>query len=83
MGTLIDIIQSLQFDVLQVLIAGILLFGIGHLSGKRKVRRLNDEICKLEQNVMELNSELLYGTGQEATVINFKKSPEKKKVMAH
>jgi hypothetical protein len=82
MGTLIDVLQSFQFDTLQLFIACLLLFTIGHLSGKRKVKKLNEEISKLHKDVMELNSELLFG-GQETKVINFKKSPEKKKAMAN
>jgi hypothetical protein len=82
MGILIDALQAFQLNILQVLIAGLILFAIGNLMGKRKVKKLHEEIGKLEKNVMELNSELLFGN-EETKVIRFKKSPQKKKVMAN
>ena len=82
MGILFDILQALQFNAIQVFITGFLLFCLGLLLGKRKVRRLLEKIHRLEKNVLELNSELLFGN-QETKLINFRKSHQKKKLMAN
>ena len=82
MGTLIDVLQSFQFDILQVSIACLLLFGIGRLSNQRKVKKLTNEVNELGKMVMDLNSELLFGS-KETKVINFQKPTEKKKAMAN
>jgi hypothetical protein len=82
MGILFDILQALQFNAFQVIIAGLLLFSAGHLLGKRNSRRLKEKINRLEKNVMELNSEILFGN-QETKIINIKKSHQKKKIMAN
>ena len=82
MGTFIDVIQSFQFDILQLSIACLVLFGIGRLSGRRKVKKLTNEVNELAKMVMDLNSELLFGN-QETKVINFQKPAEKKKAMAN
>jgi uncharacterized membrane protein YdjX (TVP38/TMEM64 family) len=82
MGILFDILQAFQFNALQVIATGFLLFCIGHLFGRQKARRLKEKINKLEKNVMELNSELLFGN-KETKIINIKKSHQKKKIMAN
>ena len=82
MGTLIDALQSFQFDILQVAIACLLLFGIGRLSSKRKIKKLTNEVNELAKMVMDLNSELLFGN-QETKVINLQKPAEKKTAMAN
>lgn len=81
MGTFIDVLQSFQFGILELLGASLFVFAIGRLTSKRKIKKLMNEVNSLERMVMELNSELLFGT-QETKVINFQ-APEKKKAMAN
>jgi hypothetical protein len=61
MDTVISIIMSFQFSIMHIAFAGIVLFIIGYLRGKSKVKKLYTNIIELEKSVQQLNEELLYG----------------------
>ena len=61
METVIDLLKAIQLNMLQVGIAGIFIFSIGYLIGMKKVKKLTHEIYGLQNDVLELNEELLYG----------------------
>jgi len=67
METVIDLLRAIQLNMLDVVIAGLFIFSIGYLIGMKKVKKLTNEICGLQRDVLELNEELLYGFhGQES-----------------
>jgi hypothetical protein len=75
METVIDLLKAIQLNMLDVMIAGIFIFSIGYLTGKKKVRKLTHEIYGLQKDVLDLNEELLYGVNgdpNETPVIGLK-----------
>jgi len=61
METVIDLLKTIQLNLLDVVIAGFFVFSIGYLIGMKKVKKLTHEIYGLQRDVLELNEELLYG----------------------
>jgi hypothetical protein len=61
MEAIIDLFRTTQLNMLEVTIAGLLIFGIGYLLGIKKVRKLTREVYGLQRDVLDLNEELLYG----------------------
>lgn len=61
METVIDLLKAIQLNMLEVGVAGLLIFTIGYMIGMKKVRKLTHEIYALQSDVLELNEELLYG----------------------
>ena len=61
METVFDVIQSLQLNFSQVVVAGVLIFIFGYVIGSLRIKRMAREKHDLEKTVMALNEELLYG----------------------
>lgn len=61
METVIDLLRAIQLNMLDVVIAGLIIFSIGYMFGLKKVKKLTHEIYGLQRDVLELNEELLYG----------------------
>lgn len=61
METVIDLLKAIELNMLQVGIAGLIIFSIGYLVGMKKVKKLTHEIYGLQKDVLDLNEELLYG----------------------
>jgi hypothetical protein len=53
-------ILDLQLDIIQVTITGMVLFAAGIWLGGMKGRKLLRRMHKMEKEIMDLNSELLY-----------------------
>jgi hypothetical protein len=60
METIYSTSPDFQLGLLQVSIAGILLFGLGFWLGTLKSKKLLRKMAKLEKKIMDLNTELLY-----------------------
>ncbi|MHA4809613.1 hypothetical protein ACX0G9_15985 [Flavitalea flava] len=60
METFYTILQGLQLDFIQVFISCVFFFAIGYGLGGIKGRKLTKTVQKLEKEIMDLNSELLY-----------------------
>jgi hypothetical protein len=54
--------QNLQLDLFQTGIVCVVLFAIGYWLGTLKSRRLLRKMGKMEKKIMDLNTELLYGS---------------------
>ncbi|HVY73647.1 MAG TPA: hypothetical protein VG890_02390 [Puia sp.] len=61
MEAILELLRSLQLNMLQVMSAGMFIFLIGYLIGSKKVRKLTHEVYSLQKDVLDLNEELLYG----------------------
>jgi hypothetical protein len=73
MESVIDLLKSLQLNMLEVTMAGLAFFFFGYLFGAIKAKRLTREIYGLQKDVLDLNEELLYGTTvSETPVIGLK-----------
>jgi hypothetical protein len=68
METIYSTSQRFQPDFLQVLIVGLFLFAIGFWVGQAKSRKLERKMAKLEKEIRDLNTELLYNTGEPSVV---------------
>jgi len=64
MENIYSTIQDLQLDIFQVLITGLLLFVVGYWLGTIKSKKFVKRIHKMEKEIMDLNTELLYNTGK-------------------
>jgi hypothetical protein len=84
METLIDVLRAIHLNMLEVLVAGLFIFGLGYRYGANKVRKLNREIAHLQNDVLELNAEILYGKEDQGTtpVIEIKHDALKTSKMA-
>jgi hypothetical protein len=60
METIIDLLKAIQLNMLEVMIAGALIFCTGYLIGVKKVKKLTHEIYGLQKDVLDLNEEILY-----------------------
>ena len=67
MEAIINLLQAFHLNFLEVLIAAIFVFGIGFLLGHKKSKKLIEEVCKLQRDILDLNAEILYGK-EETTV---------------
>ncbi len=73
METVIDLLKATQLNMQEVSIAGLLIFFFGYLFGRKKVKKLTQEIYGLQKDVLDLNEELLYGVDvSETPVIGLK-----------
>jgi hypothetical protein len=61
MDTVIGIIMSYQFSFIHLIIAGVVLFFIGYLRGKNRLKEMARTIYELEKSLLHLNEELLFG----------------------
>jgi hypothetical protein len=82
MEAIIELLRTLQLNMLQVMAAGVLIFGLGYLLGSKKVRRLTHQVYGLQKDVLELNEELLYGSGSssDTPVIGLKPDVKQTKI---
>jgi hypothetical protein len=76
MDTVISIIMSYQFSILHVIIAGAILFFIGYIRGKNKMKEMARTIYELEKSLLHLNEELLFGK-KETPIIEIQHAPQK------
>ena len=67
MEAIIDLLQELHLNMFEVMIAAMFVFCIGYLIGSKKGKKMNEEIYSLQRQVLELNSELLYGKTESET----------------
>ena len=68
MEIIYSLCQRFQFDLFQLMIIGLLLFAIGFWLGHARSKKLAHKMAKMEKEIMNLNSELLYNTGQPTTL---------------
>lgn len=68
METVIDLLRAIQMNMLDVVIAGLVIFSIGYMIGLKKVKKLTHEIYGLQRDVLELNEELLYGIHEDESI---------------
>jgi len=76
MEAIIDLLQSYNFSMLEVILAIIPIFYIGYRIGVKKVKKLTEEVYGLQREMLDLNEELLYGKS-ETPVIEIKHEPIK------
>ena len=76
------ILQAVQLNALEVIAAIVAFFGIGYWHGNRKTHTMQMRVYKLENDILELHAELLYGK-DEARVIEIGNSSDKKKNVAN
>jgi len=69
METIIELLKAIQFNMLQVSMAGLLIFSVGYLIGIKKVNKLTHEIYDLQKDVLDLNEELLFGVSTSETPV--------------
>jgi hypothetical protein len=60
METIYSTSQDFQLDIIQVMITGLILFAAGYWLANLRAKKLLKEMRKLEKEIMDLNSELLY-----------------------
>ncbi|MBS1947562.1 MAG: hypothetical protein JST47_07320 [Bacteroidetes bacterium] len=82
METIVTILQALQFNALEVFAVIAAFFSVGYWFGTRKTNRMQKRIYKLENDMLDLNAELLYGK-DEARIIEIRNSSEKNKNVAN
>ena len=82
METIMTILQAVQLNALEVIAAIVAFFGIGYWYGNRKTHTMQMRVYKLENDILELHAELLYGK-DEARVIEIGNSSDKKKNVAN
>ncbi|HVM89445.1 MAG TPA: hypothetical protein VMT76_14760 [Puia sp.] len=82
METIITILQAMQFNALEVFAIIAAFFGIGYWLGTRKTNKMQKRIYRLENDLLDLNAELLYGK-DEARIIEIRNTPEKNKNVAN
>jgi hypothetical protein len=68
METVIDLLKAIQLNMLDAVIASVIIFSIGYMIGLKKVKKLTHEIYGLQRDVLELNEELLYGIHEDESV---------------
>ncbi len=49
METVIDLLRAIQLNMLEVVIAGLIIFSIGYMIGMKKVKKLTHEIYGLAE----------------------------------
>jgi|HubBroStandDraft_4_1064222.scaffolds.fasta_scaffold2029123_1 hypothetical protein len=76
MDTVIGIVMSYQFSILHLLSAGIILFIVGFIRGRSKVRQMARTIYELERSILQVNEELLFGK-KETPIIEINHSSSK------
>jgi hypothetical protein len=69
MEAVIDVLQAMQINISEAMVAGLFIFAIGYLIGMKKVRKLSTEIYHLQKDVLDLNEELLYGKSESETPV--------------
>lgn len=62
METIYTFLLNLQLDMIQVCIAAGIFFAIGFWVGNLRRKKLLRKMQKMEREIMDLNSELLYNT---------------------
>ncbi len=82
METIFTILQAVQLNALEVMAAIAAFFVVGYWYGNRKTASMQMRVYKLENDILELHSELLYGK-DEARVIEIRNTPEKTKTVAN
>jgi hypothetical protein len=82
METIMTILQAVQLNALEVIVAIVAFFGAGYWYGGRKTDNMQKRVYKLENDILELHSELLYGK-DEARVIEIRNSSDKTKNVAN
>jgi hypothetical protein len=60
---------DVQIGLIQVLITGLILFAAGFWLGGMKGKKLQKKIYKMEKEIMDLNSELLYNEKASPTMV--------------
>jgi hypothetical protein len=60
METIYSPIQRFELDPIQVLIFGLFLFAIGFWAGQARSKKLERKMAKMEKEIRDLNTELLY-----------------------
>ena len=71
MEAIINLLQSYNLTIFEVILAIIPIFYIGYRIGAKKVKRLTEEMYSLQRDVLDLNEEILYGKS-ETPVIEIK-----------
>jgi hypothetical protein len=82
METILTILQAVELNALEVIAAIVAFFGAGYWYGTRKTDKMQKRVYKLENDILELHAELLYGK-DEARVIEIGNSSEKTKNLAN
>ncbi|HLK28320.1 MAG TPA: hypothetical protein VKT28_07050 [Puia sp.] len=82
METIMTILQAVQLNALEVIAAIVAFFVVGYWYGNRKTAAMQMRVFKLENDILELHAELLYGK-DEARVIEIRNTAEKTKNVAN
>jgi hypothetical protein len=82
METIMSILQAIQLNAMEVIAAVFTFFGVGYWYGRRKSEKLQTRVYKLENDILELHAELLYGK-DEARVIEIRNPAELTKNIAN
>ena len=61
MEAIINLLQSYNLTMLEVILAIIPIFYIGYRIGSKKVKKLTEEMYSLQRDMLDLNEEILYG----------------------
>ena len=69
MEAIIDLLQAVHLSMLEVILVVLLAFGIGYRIAMKKVKKLTEEICSLQRDVLDLNAELLTGAQEPKTPV--------------
>jgi hypothetical protein len=79
MEAIVTFLQGLQLNIFQVSVAGCALFILGYSLANRKTRKLSQKIASLQNDVLDLNAELLYGRNETPVIElrNITKQPNK------
>jgi len=60
METIYTILQNFQLDLFQILISSLVVFVLGFWAGRVKSKKLERKMARMEKEIRDLNTELLY-----------------------
>ena len=64
MEPIYSIFQNFQLDLSQVFISSLVVFVLGFWAGRVKSKRLEQKMARMEKEIRDLNTELLYNNDQ-------------------
>ena len=67
METIYSILQNFQLDLSQVFISSLGVFVLGFWAGRAKSKKLERKMARMEKEIRDLNTELLYNNGQQTS----------------
>jgi hypothetical protein len=55
-----SVLQNFQLDLIQIFISSLVIFALGFWMGRAKSKKLERKMAKMEKEIRDLNTELLY-----------------------